>query len=194
MIGVFQNWGVVFPRLSSFWHLCFAVYNTYMHLCYVCICCIIHTESTVNGRSDSTISKCWWLSPPRRGHRSGWYPPVSSNMAMSRKSTLIIFPSRNLHLSPFIIIHRGFSHMFHGFGMVFPGFSHGFPMVFPSINLHGSEISQPRYDDTRIRPWNKHNIRLRKDGASLGAPGWTTSWFRGGYRFFLRIFCFYVYL
>ena len=74
--------------------------------------------------------------------------------------------------------------------MVFPWFSQGFPMVFPSINLHGSEISQPRYDDTRIRPWNKHNIRLRKDGASLGAPGWTTSWFRGGYRFFLRIFLF----
>jgi len=24
----------------------------------------------------------------------------------------------------------------------------------------------PGYDDTRIRPWNKHNIRLRKDGAS----------------------------
>ena len=26
----------------------------------------------------------------------------------------------------------------------------------------------PRYDDTRIRPWNKHNVRQRKDGKSGG--------------------------
>ena len=122
-LGCSKIEGLFFPGSAPFGIFCFAVYNTYMHLCYVCICYIIHTESTVNGRSDSTISECWWLSPPRRGHRSGWYPPVSSNMAMSRKSTLIIFPSRNLHLSPFIIIHRGFPYV--------PWFSHGFPMVFP---------------------------------------------------------------
>lgn len=99
-LGCSKIEGLFFPGSAPFGifvllytiHTCIYVMFMYILCTYIymlCICYIIHTESTVNGRSDSTISECWWMSPPRRGHRSGWYPPVSSNMAMSRKSNYI---------------------------------------------------------------------------------------------------------
>ena len=56
-----------------------------------------------------------------------------------------------------------------------------FPMFAHQTCMDQGWISQPRYDDTRIRPWNKHNIRLRKDGASLGRIRVPGSTYRPGF-------------
>ena len=41
-------------------------------------------------------------------------------------------------------------------------------------------VEPPRYDDTRIRPWNKHNVRQRKEGKFGGPQGRRWMFFFGG--------------
>ena len=102
------------------------MYMLCIYIYVLCICYIIHTESTVNGRSDSTISECWWLSPPLSGATDlddtlrcprTWQCQENLHWSYSHLET-----SMKLHLSSFIF--HDFPICSMGFRMVFPWFSH----------------------------------------------------------------------
>ena len=150
-----------FSGSAPFDLLSIAVYNSYMHQSPAKGNTFLQGHNAIGATAGLVDLKLVSLSEIRR---SG----CEENKKIHHLLTLFPFCC-NLHSS-------SSSWIFHGFSHIFPHFSH--PKKEPlGLPIRHAPWRPPRYDDTRIRPWNKHNIRLRKDGASLGASG-VTSWMR----------------